>query len=128
MPGTSACARPGHVSQAVLIAIGIDWDGRRQILGVELANRESRSSWRDFLRGLKARGLTCGTGRLRPSCGAKAAIREVLPEAVWQRCYVHFLRNALDYVPRKVDHDCLQELRWLYARRDLAEALNDLAT
>ena len=60
--------------------------------------------------------------------GLKAAIREVLPEAVWQRCYVHFLRNALDYVPRKVDDDCLQELRWLYARRDLAEALHDLAT
>lgn len=58
--------------------------------------------------------------------GLKAAIREVLPEAVWQRCYVHFLRNALDYVPRKVDDDCLQELRWLYARRDLAEARNDL--
>jgi putative transposase len=56
--------------------------------------------------------------------GLKAALREVLPEAVWQRCYVHFLRNALDYVPRKVDDDCLQELRWLYARRDLAEALN----
>src|SRR5580704_138517 len=36
-------------SQAVLIAIGIDWDGRRQVLAVELANRESRSSWRDFL-------------------------------------------------------------------------------
>ena len=45
-------------SQAVLIAIGIDWDGRRQVLAVELANRESRSSWRDFLRGLKARGLS----------------------------------------------------------------------
>ena len=44
-------------SQAVLIAIGIDWDGRRQVLGVELANRESRSSWRDFLAALKARGL-----------------------------------------------------------------------
>jgi putative transposase len=43
-------------SQAVLIAIGIDWDGRRQILAVELANRESRSSWRDFLLGLRARG------------------------------------------------------------------------
>src|SRR5690349_14821618 len=43
------------VSQAVLIAIGIDWDGRRQVLAVELANRESRSSWRDFLLGLKAR-------------------------------------------------------------------------
>jgi len=43
------------------------------------------------------------------------------------RCYVHFLRNALDYVPRKVDDDCLQELRWLYDRRDLAEARRDLA-
>jgi putative transposase len=45
----------------------------------------------------------------------------VPPEAAWQRCYVHFLRNALDYVPRKVDDDCLMELRWLYDRRDLAE-------
>src|SRR5271163_4262784 len=117
------------VSQAVLIAIGIDWDGRRQILGVELANRESRSSWRDFLRGLKARGLN-GVELVVSDdhAGPRTAIREVLPQAVWQRCYVHFLRNALDYVPRKVDDDCLQELRWLYARRALAEALNDLAT
>ena len=43
--------------QAVLIAIGIDW-GRRQVLGIELANRESRSSWRDFLLGLRERGTT----------------------------------------------------------------------
>jgi putative transposase len=115
------------VSHAVLIAIGIDWDGRRQILGVELANRESRSSWSDFLRGLKARGLN-GVELVVSDdhAGLKAAIREVFPEAVWQRCYVHFLRNALDYVPRKVDDDCLQELRWLYARRDLAEARSDL--
>ena len=77
----------------------------------------------DFLRGLKARGLN-GVELVVSDdhAGLKAAIREVLPEAVWQRCYVHFLRNALDYVPRKVDDDCLQELRWLYARRDLAEA------
>ena len=45
------------VSQAVLIAIGIDFDGRGQVIGVDLANRESRSSWRDFLQRLKARGL-----------------------------------------------------------------------
>ena len=43
--------------QAVLVAIGIDWEGRRQVLGVELANRETRSSWRDFLTGLRERGL-----------------------------------------------------------------------
>jgi putative transposase len=40
---------------------------------------------------------------------------------------VHFLRNALDDVPRRVDGDCLRELRWLYDRRDLAEARRDLA-
>lgn len=115
-------------SQAVLIAIGVDWDGRRQVLGVELANRESRSSWRDFLLGLRQRGLAGVEFVVADDhAGLKAAIREVLPEAAYQRCYVHFLRNALDYVPRKVDDDCLQELRWLYDRRDLAEARTDLA-
>ena len=58
--------------------------------------------------------------------GLKAAIREALPEAVWQRCYVHFLRNALDYVPRKVD-DGLRELRRFYNRRELAEVRRDIA-
>jgi putative transposase len=115
-------------SQAVLIAVGIDWEGRRQILSVELANRESKSSWRDFLIALKKRGLH-GVELVVSDdhAGLKAAIREVLPEAAWQRCYVHFLRNALDYVPRKVDDDCLQELRWFYERRDLIEVRRDLA-
>jgi putative transposase len=44
-------------SRAVLVAIGIDWEGRRQVLAVELANRESATSWKDFLLGLKRRGL-----------------------------------------------------------------------
>jgi len=116
------------VSQAVLVAVAVDEDGRRQILAVELANRESRSSWRDFLSGLKARGLTGVEFVVSDNHeGLKAAIREVLPEAAWQRCYVHFLRNALDYVPRKVDDDCLQELRWFYDRRDIAEVRRDIA-
>src|SRR6516164_732145 len=115
-------------SQAVLIAIGIDWDGRRQVLAIELANRESRSSWRDFLRELKARGLHGVEFVVADDhAGLRAALRETLAEAVYQRCYVHFLRNALDYVPRRVDDDCPQELRWLYDRRDLAEARRDLA-
>ena len=90
------------VPQAVLIAVAVDGEGRRQALGVELANRESRSSWRDVLLGLKERGL-CGVEFVVSDDheGLKAAIREVLPGAVCQRCYVHFLRNALDYVPRK---------------------------
>ncbi|MER9302571.1 IS256 family transposase [Mesorhizobium sp. M0293] len=115
-------------SQAVLVAIGVDWEGRRQVLGVELANRESHSSWREFLTGLKNRGLAGVEFVVSDDHpGLRAAIREVLPEAVWQRCYVHFLRNALDYVPRKVDDDCLMELRWFYDRRDLAEVKRDLA-
>ncbi|MER9927527.1 IS256 family transposase [Mesorhizobium sp. M0048] len=115
-------------SQAVLVAIGVDWEGRRQVLGVELANRESHSSWREFVTGLKNRGLAGVEFVVSDDHpGLRAAIREVLPEAVWQRCYVHFLRNALDYVPRKVDNDCLMELRWFYDRRDLAEVKRDLA-
>jgi putative transposase len=115
-------------SQAVLVAIGVDWEGRRQVLGVELANRESHSSWREFVTGLRDRGLTGVEFVVSDDHpGLRAAIREVLPEAVWQRCYVHFLRNALDYVPRKVDDDCLMELRWFYDRRDLAEVKRDLA-
>ncbi len=116
------------MSQAVLIAVGIDWDGRRQILSVEMAGRESRSAWEDFLVRLKGRGLK-GVELVVSDdhAGLVAAIGEVIPEAAWQRCYVHFLRNALDHLPRKHGDDCLQELRWLYDRRDLDEAKADLA-
>jgi len=58
--------------------------------------------------------------------GLKRSLAEVLPEAFWQRCYVHFLRNALDYLPRKVNDDCLTELRWFYDRRNVQEARRDL--
>jgi putative transposase len=116
------------MSQAVLIAIGIDWDGRRQILGVDMANRESGSSWKEFLLRLRTRGLHGVEFVVADDhAGLRAAIREVLTGAAYQRCYVHFLRNALDHLPRKADDDCLQELRWLYDRRNLAEARADLA-
>ena len=115
-------------SRAVLIAIGIDWDGRRQVLAVELANRESGTSWKQFLVKLRERGLAGVEFVVSDDHdGLKRAIREVVPEATWQRCYVHFLRNARDHLPRKADDDCLVELRWLYDRRDLAEAERDLA-
>ena len=114
--------------RAVLVAIGVNWDGRRCVLGVDLANRESISSWKEFLLGLRTRGLT-GVELVVTDdhAGLRAAIAEVLPEAAWQRCYVHFLRNCLDHLPRKGDDDCLRELRWIYERRNLGEARNDLA-
>jgi putative transposase len=115
-------------SQAVLIAIGINTDGYRQILGVDLAGRESQGSWKAFLLGLKARGLSGVEFVVSDDHqGLRRSLMEILPEAAWQRCYVHFLRNALDHMPRKASDDCLQELRWLYDRRDLSEAQKDLS-
>lgn len=114
---------------AVLVALGIDWEGRRQILGVELSDRESQTSWRNFLAALKERGLHGVEFVVSDDHqGLRKAVMEVLPEAAWQRCYVHFLRNALDHLPRRADDDCLQELRWLYDRRDINEARRDLAS
>lgn len=115
-------------SQAVLVAIGISQDGRRCVLAVEMANRESQSSWKEFLEGLRKRGLKGVQFVVSDDhAGLRKAIREVLPEALWQRCYVHFLRNALDYLPRKADDDCLMELRWIYDRRTGEEARQDLS-
>ena len=115
-------------SRAVLVAIGVNWDGRRCVLAVELANRESTSSWKEFLVRIRERGLR-GVEFVASDDhpGLKRAIAEVVPEAAWQRCYVHFLRNALDHLPRKADDDCLTELRWIYDRRNLQEARQDLA-
>ncbi len=115
-------------SQAVLVAIGINWEGRRCVLAVELADRESGTSWREFLERLRERGLRAVELVVSDDHpGLKRAIEQVLTEAAWQRCYVHFLRNALDHLPRKADDDCLMELRWLYDRRNLEEARRDLA-
>ncbi len=115
-------------SRAVLVAIGINRDGRRCVLAVDLANRESQTSWRDFLTGMKQRGLAGVEFVVSDDhAGLKKAIAEILPMAVWQRCYVHFLRNALDYLPRRGDDDCMMELRWLYDRHDIQESRRDLA-
>ena len=110
-------------SQAVFMALGINEEGRRQVLGVELSNREART----FVTGLQTRGLPGVEFIVSDDhAGIKRAVRELLPEAGWQRCYVHSLRNALDYLPRKADDDGRQELRWLSDRRNLKEAQQDL--
>lgn len=100
-------------SRAVQVAIGINADGLRCVLGVESANRESGSSWQAFLIGLKERGLrgvelVIGDNHE----GLKQAIREVLCKAVWRRSCVHFLflRDALGHLPRKDAADGMQEL------------------
>ena len=82
------------------VAGGGDWEGRRQVVAVERANRGGRASWKGFLVGLKERGMHGVEYVVADDhAGLRAAVREVLPDAWFQRCYVHFLRNALVHRP-----------------------------
>src|SRR3954465_2562092 len=82
-------------SQAVLVAIGINWEGRRNILAGGPPSRESLSSWKELLAGLRQRSLHGVEFVVSDDhAGLRRAIQEALPEAVWQRCYVHFLSAA----------------------------------
>src|SRR5829696_6574476 len=84
------------VSRAVVIATGVTADGGREVLGCEVGDSEDGAFWTAFLRSLKARGLT-GVQLVVSDAhtGLKQAIAAVLAGACWQRCRVHFLRNAL---------------------------------
>jgi len=88
------------VSVAAIIAVAVNTDGRREIIGLGLGPSEAETFWTEFLRGLKARGL--GGVKLVISdahTGLKAAIQRVF-DATWQRCRVHWIRNALAHVPK----------------------------
>lgn len=88
------------VSMAAIIATGVNTDGRREILGLGLGPSEAAIFWLGFLRGLEKRGLK-GVRLVISDAheGLKAAIAQVF-KATWQRCRVHFMRNALAYVPK----------------------------
>jgi putative transposase len=88
------------VSVAAIIAVAVNTDGRREIVGMGVGPSEAETFWTEFLRGLKGRGL--GGMKLVISdahTGLKAAISRVF-EATWQRCRVHWMRNALAHVPK----------------------------
>jgi putative transposase len=89
------------VSQAIVIASGVRQSGEREVSGLDVRPSEDGAFWVQFLRGLVARGL--GGVRLVVSDahqGLKGAIAAVLTGASWQRCRVHFVRNALALVPK----------------------------
>ena len=88
----------GNVS--VLIAIGVDADGYRRILGVVEGAREDKAGWSGFLRHLKSRGLKGVRMFISDAClGLVESIGVFYPNALWQRCVVHFYRNMFSYVP-----------------------------
>ncbi len=85
------------VSVAVIIAVGVNTDARREVLGMTVGHSEAEPFWVEFLRSLARRGLR-GTKLVISDAheGLKAAVSKVL-SATWQRCRVHFMRNALAY-------------------------------
>lgn len=88
------------VPVAVTIAVGVNADGRREVLGMAVGSSEAEPFWLDFLRGLARRGLR-GVKLVISDAheGLKAAVTKVL-RATWQRCRVHFARNALAHAGR----------------------------
>lgn len=89
----------GNVS--VLIAIGVGTDGYRRVLGVVEGTKEDKAGWSGFLRHLKQRGLSGVRMFISDAClGLVESIGDFYPEALWQRCVVHFYRNVFSHVPR----------------------------
>jgi len=112
------------VSSAVLIATGIDPDGRRSILGVSVSVSEAEVHWRDFLRGLKKRGLRVSDMVTSDDHeGLKAALKTTLPGVPWQRCQVHLQRNAQAYVPKiQMRKEVAQDIRDIFNAPSKEEA------
>ena len=88
------------VSVAVIVAVGVNGDGRREVLGMDIGPSEAETFWTGFLRKLARRGLRGVKLVVSDSHeGIKAAVAKVLT-ATWQRCRVHFMRNALAHAGR----------------------------
>jgi putative transposase len=88
------------VSVAVIVAVGVNADGRREVLGMDIGPSEAETFWTGFLRKLARRGLRGVKLVISDSHeGIKAAVSKVL-SATWQRCRVHFMRNALAHAGR----------------------------
>jgi transposase-like protein len=104
---------------SVLIAIGVDEYGYRQVLGVKEGAKEDKESWMGFLRHLKSRGL-CGVQLfISDKClGLVESLADFYPEAKWQRCVVHFYRNVFTAVPRTKVKDVAAMLKAIHAQED----------
>jgi transposase-like protein len=104
---------------AVLVAIGVDQDGYRQILGVVEGAQEDAESWRQFLRHLKERGLDGIELFISDKClGLVEALAEFYPEAAWQRCMVHWFRNVLTVIPTGKAREVIAMLKAIHAQED----------
>jgi len=109
---------------AVLVAVGVDQQGFRDILGVMEGAKEDKASWTKFLRHLKERGLTGVRLIVSDKClGLVESLAEFYPEARWQRCVVHWYRNVFSDVPKAKVKQVAAMLKAIHAQEDRDAAM-----
>jgi transposase-like protein len=110
----------GEVSNvSVLVAIGVNDQGYRKILGVVEGAKEDKAGWSGFLRHLKERGLKDVKMFITDACmGLVESLGDFYPDAKWQRCMVHFYRNIFSVVPRKKMSEVSAMLKAIHASED----------
>jgi putative transposase len=114
-------------SMALVIAVGVNQSGEREILGFDVGMSEDGAFWEEFLRKLVARGLK-GVKFVVSDAheGLKSAIKKVLTGSTWQRCRVHFMRNVLSQVPKKCQGMVSSIIRTIFAQNDQESAREQL--
>jgi putative transposase len=109
---------------AILVAIGVDHEGYRQILGVAEGDKEDKAGWLTFLRWLKKRGLKGVTLFISDCClGLVESLSEVYPQSRWQRCIVHFYRNVFSVVPNGMVPQVAVMLKAIHAQEDMRASM-----
>ena len=104
---------------SILVAIGVDQDGYRHILGVQEGAKEDKESWMKFLRHLKSRGLKSVRLVVSDKClGLVESLADFYPQAQWQRCVVHFYRNVFTAVPKGRVKEVAAMLKAIHAQED----------
>ena len=108
---------------SLLVAIGVNSEGYREILGICEGAKEDKAGWGAFLRHLKERGLAGVRLIISDAClGLSESVAEVFPEATWQRCIVHWYRNIFSHVPATRVREIAAMLKAIHASEDIAAA------
>lgn len=104
---------------SILVAIGVDEDGYREVIGAKEGLREDRESWKSFFVWLKERGLKGVRMVVGDKClGMCETLGEVFPDAKYQRCTVHFYRNVFSATPRRMLPEVSRMLKAIHAQED----------
>ena len=108
---------------SLLVAIAVNSEGYREILGIVEGAKEDRAGWSGFLKHLKERGLNGVRLIISDACiGLAEAAAEFFPDAAWQRCVVHFYRNVFSHVPRPKMREVAAMLKAIHAAEDVQAA------